>query len=77
MQGCTQLGSKPVVGEHVLFLSGNNVGDLAWATLLLTSWFGRRHIINLGDITAARGAEMHIILWNTLSGILGTPLFNI
>jgi 8-hydroxy-5-deazaflavin:NADPH oxidoreductase len=64
-------------GEHDLFLSGNDADAKVEVTRLLSSWFGWRHIIDLGDITTARGAEMYVILWNNLRMKLGTPLFNI
>jgi hypothetical protein len=34
-------------------------------------------IIDLGDISAARGAELYVALWVRLMGALGTPSFNI
>ena len=34
-------------------------------------------IIDLGDISAARGAELYVALWVRLMGSLGTPAFNI
>src|SRR5690606_38335770 len=42
-------------------------------------WFGwnRGNVIDLGDITAARAAEMFLPLWVRLYGLLGTPHFNI
>jgi 8-hydroxy-5-deazaflavin:NADPH oxidoreductase len=33
-------------------------------------------VIDLGDITTARGAEMLMALWLRLMGSLGTPMFN-
>jgi 8-hydroxy-5-deazaflavin:NADPH oxidoreductase len=34
-------------------------------------------IVDLGDISAARGPEMYLALWVRLMGTLGTPRFNI
>jgi predicted dinucleotide-binding enzyme len=34
-------------------------------------------IVDLGDISAARGAELYVALWVRLMGALGTPAFNI
>jgi predicted dinucleotide-binding enzyme len=34
-------------------------------------------IVDLGDITAARGAEMYLPLWLRMTGALGSPQFNI
>lgn len=49
----------------------------AQATELLKMWFGWKHILDLGDITSARGAEMYLPLWLRLLGNLGTGRFNI
>ncbi|MEW1984520.1 hypothetical protein [Pseudarthrobacter oxydans] len=38
---------------------------------------GHRDVIDLGDITTARGAEMLLPLWLRLYAVLGTPNFNI
>ena len=45
-------------------------------TELLRS-FGWRHIIDLGDITTARGPEMYLPLWSRLWGALGRGTFNV
>ena len=34
-------------------------------------------IIDLGDITAARGTEMYLALWIRLMAALGTSAFNV
>ena len=45
----------------------------------LCEWFGWKpgNIIDLGDITDARGTEMFLALWVRLWGVLGTSHFNI
>ena len=48
-------------------------GDRAAGELRLAA----RSIIDLGDITAARGTEMYLPLWLRLMGSLGTAEFNI
>jgi 8-hydroxy-5-deazaflavin:NADPH oxidoreductase len=67
-----------VPGEHVLFVCGNDDGAKAQVVELVGSfgWPSER-IVDLGDITNARGAEMYIALWIRLMGALGTPHFNI
>jgi 8-hydroxy-5-deazaflavin:NADPH oxidoreductase len=45
-------------------------------TAILRS-FGWRDILDLGDITTARGTEMYLPLWLRLWGALGTGTFNI
>ena len=43
----------------------------------LRDWFGWKHIVDLGDISAARGTEMYLPLWLRLWGSTGTGLFNV
>ena len=54
-----------------IFISGND----ADATQLLKD-FGHQDIIDLGDISTARGTEMLLPVWLRLWGALGTPAFN-
>lgn len=62
-------------GDHNIFVSGNHADAKEQAKQLLTS-FGWRNdlIIDLGDITTARGAEQYVSLWIRLAGKLGTSL---
>ena len=66
-----QIGTLPD-----LFVSGNDAEAKARATELLKSWFGWRTVIDLGDITTARGPEMLLAIWVRLYGALGTGMFN-
>jgi 8-hydroxy-5-deazaflavin:NADPH oxidoreductase len=67
-----------VPGDHVLFVCGDDDSAKAQAVELLGSFgWPRERIIDLGDITAARGAELYVALWFRLMGALGTPHFNI
>ena len=63
-------------GEHSLFVSGNDAEAKAKVKGWLTEWFGWRDIIDLGDITTARGTEMLLPIWLRLYGALGSPMFN-
>ena len=63
-------------GDHDLFICGNDAAAKARVTELLKQWFGWRNVIDLGDISMARGTEMLLPLWVRLMGALGTPLFN-
>ncbi len=62
-------------GDHHLFLSGNDpsakkeVADIARS-------YGWKEIIDLGDITTARGTEMMMPFWLRLWSALGTPMMN-
>ncbi len=63
-------------GEHEVFVCGNDQEAKAQVTDLLTKGFGWKHVIDLGDITAARGTEMLLPVWLRLWNTLQTPLFN-
>jgi 8-hydroxy-5-deazaflavin:NADPH oxidoreductase len=63
-------------GDHTIFLSGNDEQAKAQVRQLLES-FGWRHVVDLGDITTARGTEMYLPLWLRLWAALGTPMFNV
>jgi 8-hydroxy-5-deazaflavin:NADPH oxidoreductase len=68
-----------VPGDHNLFICGNDTAAKKEVTKHLSEWFGwkPRNIIDLGDITAARGMEMMMPLWMRLfQGIIGHPHFN-
>jgi predicted dinucleotide-binding enzyme len=63
-------------GNHHVFVSGNDAGAKARVSGLLRQWFGWREVIDVGDITTARGTEMLLPIWVRLWGALGTPFFN-
>lgn len=63
-------------GDHDVFVSGDDADARARVSELLKSWFGWRSVIDLGDITTARGTEMMLPVWVRLWGALGTPMFN-
>ncbi|MGY3318540.1 NADPH-dependent F420 reductase [Arthrobacter sp. TE12232] len=62
-------------GEHSVFVSGNDADAKAAVTGILKS-LGHRDVIDLGDITSARGAEMILPIWLRIWGALGTGEFN-
>lgn len=64
--------------DHVIFLNGNDAEAKARVTTLLGEWFGWKssNVIDMGDITTARGTEMLLPLWVRLFGTFGTPMFN-
>jgi predicted dinucleotide-binding enzyme len=58
-----------------VFMSGDD--GVAKATVLgLLHELGHTDVIDLGDISTARGAEMIMPLWLRLMGALGSPAFN-
>jgi predicted dinucleotide-binding enzyme len=63
-------------GDHTMFVCGNDAGAKATVTTLLQS-FGWRDIVDLGDITNARGTEMYLALWVRCWGAVKTPAFSI
>jgi len=64
-------------GDHSMVVCGNDAGAKAEVTRILKDWFGWKDVIDLGDITNARGSEMFLPLWVRLYGALQTPMFNI
>ena len=61
--------------DHTVFVSGDEAEAKATVTELLTS-FGWTDVIDLGDITTARGTEMLLPIWVRLFGVLQKPIFN-
>jgi 8-hydroxy-5-deazaflavin:NADPH oxidoreductase len=61
--------------DHTVFVSGDDARAKATVTELLRS-FGWTDIIDLGDITTARGTEMMLPIWLRLFGALQKPIFN-
>jgi 8-hydroxy-5-deazaflavin:NADPH oxidoreductase len=64
-------------GEHHIFVSGNDVEAKAQVTGWLKEWFGWKHVLDLGDISAARGLEMYLPIWLRIWGAMGTGVFNV
>lgn len=62
-------------GDHDVFVSGNDAAAKARVTEILKS-FGWQRVIDLGDITTARGVEMVLPIWVQLMGAMKTPMFN-
>jgi predicted dinucleotide-binding enzyme len=67
-----------IPGTHTLFVCGNDAGAKEAVRGLLESFgWPRGSVLDLGDVTAARGMEMYIPLWLRLMGALGGADFNI
>jgi len=69
--------SRVAGGEHTMFVCGNDAAAKAQVTEILRGWFGWRDVLDLGDITNARGTEAFLLLWIRLWGALKTGDFNI
>jgi predicted dinucleotide-binding enzyme len=65
-----------VPGAHDIFVSGNDVEAKAAVATILRDWFGWQSVIDVGDITSARGTEQLLPIWVRLMGQLKTPFFN-
>jgi hypothetical protein len=65
-----------VPGAHDLFVSGNDAEARKTVAGYLREWFGWKSVIDLGDITTARGTEMLLPAWIRLLVALGTHRFN-
>jgi predicted dinucleotide-binding enzyme len=63
-------------GDHSVFVSGNDAAAKAAVGELLKS-IGWTDILDLGDISSARGPEMYMALWLRLWGATKTGVLNI
>ncbi len=67
-----------VAGPHDVFLSGNDADAKVQVRELLREFgWPDDSIVDLGDITTARGVEMYLPLWLRLYGVVGNAPFNI
>ena len=64
-------------GEHTIFVSGNDAEARSTVARLLKEWFGWKDVLDFGDISMARGSEMHLALWIRLYGLFKTPMVTI
>lgn len=78
MNATVMVDPASVPGDHVVFVCGDDAAAKAQAAGLLADlgWPPER-IMDVGDITAARGLEMYLPLWLRMMQALGTPRFNI
>jgi hypothetical protein len=63
-------------GDHSMFVCGNDASAKEEVTGMLKG-FGWKDVIDLGDISNARGTETWLALWTRLMGALKTPMFNV
>lgn len=62
-------------GDHSMVMCGNDAAAKSEVSRILKEWFGWKDVVDLGDITNARGSEAWLPLWVRLYGALGTPMF--
>ena len=68
---------KMIEGNHCVFVGGNDDNAKKKVTDLLNTFgWESNNIVDLGDITSARGTEMLLPIWLRLWGALGSPEFN-
>jgi predicted dinucleotide-binding enzyme len=75
----TVMVEPALLGEPTtMFVAGDDQAAKDWVRLeLLEDWFGWRHVLDVGDLTAARGLEMWLPLWLRLMGATGSAAFNL
>jgi hypothetical protein len=67
-----------VPGRHTVFVSGDDAAAKQEVSRLLESFgWPAADVLDLGDITTARGTEMYLALWVRLMGATGSPYFNV
>lgn len=72
---------NPVIinkGDHNVFVSGNDASAKEEVKTILKSFgWDDKNILDLGDITTARGTEMYLPLWLRIWGATNNGAFNI
>lgn len=65
-------------GDHSTFLCGNDTGAKEEVKKILKSFgWAEKNILDLGDITRARGTEMYLPIWLSIYGATNNGAFNI
>lgn len=65
-------------GDHSTFVCGNDAAAKEEVRDILRSFgWHDKHILDLGDITKARGTEMYLPLWLSIYGATSNGAFNI
>jgi predicted dinucleotide-binding enzyme len=71
------VNASTVAGDHNVFVSGNDSDAKAEVKKLLNDFgWSDKNIIDLGDISTARGTEQLLPIWVRLMGTLRTSNFN-
>ncbi|MGZ5253470.1 MAG: NADPH-dependent F420 reductase, partial [Flavitalea sp.] len=77
MSNPVMVNPQLIEGDHSVFISGNDQDAKTRVTNVLNSFGWKdKNIIDLGDITTARGTEMILPLWVRIYGKFQTPFFN-
>jgi len=68
---------RQLPGEHHIFLCGNDAAAKQEVRKLLSTFgWADNEMIDLGDITNARGTEQLLPIWVRLYGTFQDPMFN-
>ena len=62
-------------GDHTMFVAGNDAAAKQAVSGFLREWFGWKDVLDLGDISNARGTEMVLPLWTRIYASTGNPMF--
>ena len=62
-------------GDHTMFVCGNDADAKQKVTSLLTEGFGWKDVLDLGDISNARGTEMLLPIWTRIYAATQQPMF--
>jgi len=78
MTAAVMVDPSLIEGPHTVFVAGDDLAAKTQTRELLQEFgWPESSIIDLGDITAARGMEMYLALWLRLWGAAGTPVLNV
>ena len=64
-------------GDHTLFVNGDDADAKAQVTRWLNEWFGWTDVVDVGDLSTARGTEAWLLLWTRLYAAFGSADFNL
>lgn len=65
-------------GDHSVFVCGNDISAKEKVKEILRSFgWSEKNILDLGDITKARGTEMYLPLWLSIYGATKNGAFNV
>ena len=77
MNATLMVKPRLLAGHHNVFVSGNDEKAKETVKSILHSFgWQENEIVDLGDITTARGTEQLLPIWVRLYGKLQTPMFN-
>lgn len=77
MTAALMVAPEKVPGDHTVFMSGNDAAAKQTVKALLEEiGWKSGNILDLGDLSTARGTEMLLPLWLRVMGTLGNPYFN-